>query len=198
MPELDETLIAQPRELGPKGREVLEGRLVVRPDGRYVDIDGTGALWGPSIGGADFPAGATVLVAITQEGRPWLLASDAPEPPSINTGTWNWTADLAATANGFVGINAATWDAATEIHLSKYDAVGADGSNVLALITVDDGIYLQQTTDSTRWGRYTVTAPSVDHGSWLSYAVTFVNGSGAVPPEGPPGNRTRTRVSFLH
>jgi hypothetical protein len=72
MPELNDlfnkTADAPPYPL------ILEGTLVVRPDGRYVSVDGFGSqLWGPVVGGEGSSDGDLVAVALTQEGRPFIV-----------------------------------------------------------------------------------------------------------------------------
>lgn len=73
MPSLDQVL-AQPPP-GPGDLQVLEGDLVVRNGERYARIDGDAALWGPLVAADELADGDTVLIAVSQEGRLWAIAS---------------------------------------------------------------------------------------------------------------------------
>jgi hypothetical protein len=56
---------------------LLEGVLVVRSEGRYARIDGVAALMGPLVGADGLVDGASILVAISQNGRPWVNGGNA-------------------------------------------------------------------------------------------------------------------------
>jgi microcystin-dependent protein len=71
MPDLDQVLAAPPSS--PGTREIVEGELVVRTDGRYARVDDSGALWGPVVGGDGAADGDAILVGISQDGRPFVL-----------------------------------------------------------------------------------------------------------------------------
>ena len=89
-----------------------------------------------------------------------------------------------------VGINAASWSAATLLNISKTTDPGADASNLLAALSVGDSVYLQQNDDATRWGRYTLGL-ATDNGTYMSYALTFIKGSATLPT-----NNHQTEVTF--
>jgi hypothetical protein len=79
MPALDQLLAPPPAKPGEVN--VLEGELVVRSDGMYVAVDGEHALWGPAVGGGGLEDGDDVLVNVSQDGVPWIVA-----PASGSTG----------------------------------------------------------------------------------------------------------------
>ena len=71
MPSLDQVLAPPPD--APGDRQVLEGELVVRGDGRYARIDGSDALWGPLLGGGAAKDGDVIAVGVSQDGRLFCL-----------------------------------------------------------------------------------------------------------------------------
>jgi hypothetical protein len=73
MSSLDQVLAPPPSS--PGTREILEGELVVQDGDRWARIDGSSALWGPLVGGDELTGGELILVAIAQNGRPWVIAS---------------------------------------------------------------------------------------------------------------------------
>lgn len=114
-----------------------------------------------------------------------------PGPPGASnaayTGEWVWTTKTAdAATSGQVGINAATWAAATQLNLNEQKGDNADTTAFLARVEVGDSFYVQQKTDSTRWAKYTITGAGVDHGTWWSWPVTFAEGAGLVPNGNAP------------
>jgi hypothetical protein len=80
-----------------------------------------------------------------------------------------------------VGLDAGTWAAATKVNLHEKTTDNRDTSNFLPLLKNGSELYLQQKTDATRWGRYTVTVPGTDMGDWWQFTVTLIASSGAVP-----------------
>ena len=111
------------------------------------------------------------------------------------TGTWRWTTlTTDASTTGRVGVNAATWAAVTQLNLNRTTYLGADVSTYLATVgAVGNDIYVQSKSDSTLWGRYTITQAFVDHGTWVSWAsLTLVGSGGALP-----ANNEDVLVSFL-
>jgi len=55
-------------------------------------------------------------------------------------------------------------------------------TNVLASLQPGDELYLQDSGDATKWGRYELTAPGTDQGTWWSFPVQLVsNGPGTLP-----------------
>jgi hypothetical protein len=75
VPDLDQVL-APPRASAGT-RQVLEGELVVQAGERWARVDGSAALWGPLIGGTGLDAGTTVVLAISQDGRPFVIYPQA-------------------------------------------------------------------------------------------------------------------------
>jgi hypothetical protein len=72
MPDLDQILA--PAQSSPGTREVLEGKLVLTVDGAFARVDDRSALWGPLQNASGVADGATVLIAVSQHGVPWLVA----------------------------------------------------------------------------------------------------------------------------
>jgi len=104
-----------------------------------------------------------------------------------------WTTKTAdANTSGQVGVNAATWAAATVVNLNEQTKLNADVTNYFTHFAIGDEIMLQHKTDSSRWAKYLLTALGVDHGNWWSWAVTFEEGGGNVP-----NGNTDTLVTLL-
>lgn len=77
MPSLDEVL-APRRPDGPLDHDVLEGVLVMHDGEPYARVDGDAALYGPLVGGGT--EGATVALAISQDGTPFVVYPATGEP----------------------------------------------------------------------------------------------------------------------
>jgi hypothetical protein len=99
MPALDQLLAPPPAKPGEVN--VLEGELVVRSDGMYVAVDGEHALWGPAVGGGGLEDGDDVLVNVSQDGVPWIVAPASgvagPPGPAGSTGPAGPTGPAGAT-----------------------------------------------------------------------------------------------------
>jgi hypothetical protein len=72
MPSLDALLRAVPRE---QDAQLLEGQLVKRSGGAYARIGDSGALLGPLRAADDLADGEDVLLAVSQLGNYWVVAS---------------------------------------------------------------------------------------------------------------------------
>src|SRR5215471_7228195 len=124
---------------------------------------------------------------------------------TLFNGHWTWTTSTTTAAVRDVGVNSATsWASVTQVNISKTLENNNDATNLLAQITPDDTIYIQDAGNSANWGRYKVTQAQTDHGTWVSYLVTPVSNGGSFPannadtavvfsvpsqpgPAGPPG-----------
>jgi hypothetical protein len=53
---------------------VLEATLVVRADGLYARVDDSSALWGPLFGETSAGDGDTIVLNVSQDGRPFVVA----------------------------------------------------------------------------------------------------------------------------
>jgi microcystin-dependent protein len=73
MADLDLVLAPTSSARSPGTRQVLEGELVVRSGARYARVDDSAALWGPVVGGAGADDGDTILLGISQDGRPFVI-----------------------------------------------------------------------------------------------------------------------------
>src|SRR4051812_33770292 len=131
MPELNDlfnkTADAPPYPL------ILEGTLVVRPDGRYVSVEGFGSqLWGPVVGGEGSSDGDLVAVALTQEGRPFIVyPTGTPGGGDVNVDATAEAATLAPGAPASVVVTEPTpnlFDFAFGIPAGAPGAAGAQGA----------------------------------------------------------------------
>jgi hypothetical protein len=71
VPDLDQVLA--PPASSPGTRQIVEAELVVRGAERWARVDDSAALWGPLIGGEGLGNGATIVLAISQDGRPFVI-----------------------------------------------------------------------------------------------------------------------------
>jgi hypothetical protein len=127
--------------------------------------------------------GSTGLAGVTGATGAGITGATGPAGRSnvLYSSQWLWTTKTAdANASGQIGVNAATWAAATVVNLSELNQDGTDVSFYLNRMQANDEIYLQLKTDSTRYGRYKVVS-SIDQGAWRSYTVTLVSSAGTVP-----------------
>lgn len=100
MTALDQVLAPPPS--APGTREIVEGTLVVRGSELYARVDDSSALWGPLIGKTSAVHGDAVLVGISQEGRPFIIA------PALGGGTSDVDIDATASAATLAPGSAAT------------------------------------------------------------------------------------------
>lgn len=167
-----------PGETGPVGPEGVQG-----PIGLQGVQGPTGAQGSPGVPGTAGVAGAEG--AMGPQGP-------AGAANAVYTETWTWTTKTtdAATA-GQAGNDTTTWQA-TQINLNELTAANRDMAAAFPRFKVGDEINIQQKTDSTRWGRYLITAPPTDNGTWWSWPVSIEESGGLAPA----GN-TDVSVSFL-
>jgi len=178
---------------GPQGPTGAQG-----PQGPTGPTGTTGPQGPQGAPGAQGPAGATGATGPQGAAGPQgPTGATGPQGPAgaanaAYTGTWRWTTITTdAATSGRVGLNQATWTAATQVNLSKTTQPGTDVSGATGKVKVGDGLYLQAQADGTRWGKYTITSVT-DNGTWVAYGVTLVNCS-----EPPPANNADTEVSLL-
>jgi len=134
--------------------------------------------------------GDEILIIFDNNNQPWALSwGPSGGGGSLLQGNWNWTTSTTAPAAKYVGINTAAWNTATQVNISKTNGANSDTSNVLASFVPGDVIYLQDTADATKWGRYSVTAGGTDQGTYYSFPVTYVSSAGT-----PPANNRNTTV----
>jgi hypothetical protein len=160
------------------------------PQGPTGATGATGAQGVPGATGATGPQGAQGVKGDTG-------ATGAQGPPgaanAAYTDTWTWTTKTADAATaGQVGVNQGFGSIVTQINLNEKTTNNADVTNFLGRVKVGDSIYLQQKTDSSRWGRYQITSPPTDQGTWWSWPVTFLEGGGNLP-----NGNADVAVSFL-
>jgi hypothetical protein len=139
----------------------------------------------PGATGATGPQGAQGPVGPTGPAGP-------PGPPGVSnaayTSIWRWTTSTTTVANGYVGVNNAALDLATEVHLSETNRDAADVSAYLNKLAVGDGIYLQEQDNADVWAEYTITATPTDNGTWRTYPVAVARIGFAVVGRAPVNN----------
>jgi len=140
----------------------------------------------------DAPApkrGDACLVILDDANQPWVVEwyPQVAYAPGGGTGTivsapWKWTTSTTTAADRYVGINTAVWSTATSIHLAKTNDNGTDTTNYLQQVQPGDTLYIQEQSDPTKWGRYTVTTAGSDQGTYYSFPVTYTDsGAGGMP-----------------
>jgi len=140
----------------------------------------------------DAPApkrGDACLVILDDANQPWVVEwyPQVAYAPGGGTGTivsapWKWTTSTTTAADRYVGINTAVWGTATSIHLAKTNDNGTDTTNYLQQVQPGDTLYIQEQSDPTKWGRYTVTTAGSDQGTYYSFPVTYTDsGAGGMP-----------------
>jgi hypothetical protein len=116
----------------------------------------------------------------------------APTGGGAQTAWWRWDpSTVGSVASGKIGLNASTWATATQLRISETTDPGTDVSGGLGSVTAGQTITLQQQDDSTRWGKYTVTAAPTDQGTYRTIPVSYVD-AGAPPSN----NNVPMMVSF--
>lgn len=95
---------------------------------------------------------------------------------TTGTGTWSWTTATAGAPNaGKVGVNHATLSLVTEIRIAVMTTHQADFTVLLTTLQAGDIVYMQDKNDSTRRGRYQLTAPgTLQDPTWMTLPVTVI------------------------
>jgi hypothetical protein len=103
---------------------------------------------------------------------------------SYYTETWNWTTKTTdAAASGQVGNNVTDWNAAF-ININEKTSGNRDMTPAFGdLFVQGNQLLIQQKTDATKFGRYTISGSGADMGNWWQFPVTLTN-SGGTPPAG--------------
>jgi hypothetical protein len=103
---------------------------------------------------------------------------------STLTGEWKFdtSVTMADPGTGDVRCNNAVAASVTEIAISQTTNTAIDATNYLGALNIGDSFYIQDENDSTRFGRYNLSAVPIDNGTWWTIAVTYVkSGSGGLP-----------------
>jgi hypothetical protein len=178
---------------GPTGPQGARGGAGIQGDTGPIGprgIDGSPGPTGPT--GPTGAAGATGAVGVGATG-PTGAQGPAGFSNALYTATWTWTTKTAdANTAGQIGVNAATWGAATYINVNQQKADNADVLPYLARIAVGDELRVQMKTDATRFGQFLVLSPPVDMGTWWRIPVTMETSSGL-----PPGGNAPTALTIL-
>lgn len=119
------------------------------------------------------------------QGPPGPTGPAGPQGPpgasAAQSAAYVWTTATGAPAAGRLGMNQATWAAATQINIAKTRKDGTDVTLFVTRIAPGDELGIQVSADSTRYGKYLVTAAAVDQGTWFSVAVTHEAHGGVEP-----------------
>jgi hypothetical protein len=152
--------------------------------------------------GTSVTIGTVYRAALSISGVDWVdlthLSDEAPAPQTeeepqkvVLTGDWDHSNSVDVTTAPNVGTMRTNSPApVTTIALSKTTDRGADVGAEMASIQIGDHVIFRQSTDARRWQTYTVIAPALDKGSWVSLEV-------AVLDTGPDGVPNRGNVTAL-
>lgn len=67
--ELDELI----RDTPPPPAQIVEGVLAERAGAHWARVDGQAALWGPLVGAEHLNPGDVIVLAIVQDGTPYVI-----------------------------------------------------------------------------------------------------------------------------
>lgn len=98
--------------------------------------------------------------------------------PGTSTSLWPWTYQTLTApppATGAIVTNAADAPSVTTIHISSFNANGDDVRLQLLLARLNDQVIAQVANDSTCYALWALSAPPVDHGTYVTLPVTFVS-----------------------
>jgi hypothetical protein len=97
------------------------------------------------------------------------------------TSNWRWTTTLSGAPNtGILGVNNATYSAATEVRLAYLSDTGVDSRNVILALETDDELTIQDFNDANITLRYLLTGPAVDQGTYATLPITWELGAGTL------------------
>lgn len=118
-------------------------------------------------------------------------------PPGVSNAVygsyWRYTTSGGGAAtSGRMELNAATWDTVWQISLNEIAMPGGTAAAYFAKIKAGDEFYIQDRTDATKWGRYTIDMVGTDHGDYWTFEMTYLDGHGTLP-----ANNTDTSVSLI-
>jgi hypothetical protein len=102
-------------------------------------------------------------------------------PGQILRSSWKYTTKVNPDVAGDITLNAGTWAAATQVKMNKISAGGVDVTTVISTFQVGDTLYIQDSADASKWGKYSITGPFSNQGSWGYFPVTYIESSGALP-----------------
>lgn len=92
------------------------------------------------------------------------------------TGTWNYKGSTGIVDPGARNVGLDSAAAPTVAVFSTTTVPGNDARNVLVTTEPGDILVAQQRDDASKWARYQVRAPVVDHGVWFEIPVTVISG----------------------
>jgi hypothetical protein len=124
---------------------------------------------------------------------------------SYNTEQWSWTNGTDASGGSQIGIGSAAkdqkrgpeqWAAATTINLNIMSSDGRDMTRSFDWLFIPGNeIYIQEKTDSRCFGRYRITGPVTNQGTWYQCPVTLVDSSLLPPIDATPVTVTIVQYS---
>jgi len=92
------------------------------------------------------------------------------------TGIWNYKGATGLVDPGSRNLGMDSVTTPTVVVFSTTTVPGSDATNVLVTTQVGDVLVAQQRDDASKWGRYQVRAPIVNHGTWFEVPVTVIAG----------------------
>jgi hypothetical protein len=111
---------------------------------------------------------------------------------SLLDGGWIYQDDTGGSpATGDVQLDAATFEAATEVHIAETDSNAIDQTPQLDNLDIGDRIIVGDIGTIGRWGWFEISGAVVDEGTWRRIPVTFVK---AGPAGGMPVDASQAYV----
>jgi hypothetical protein len=104
---------------------------------------------------------------------------------TITTYLFDTNVTAADPGGGKLRLNATTWAAATKIFVDDLASAGPDYSAFFLKMVAGDTVRVQVGADATRFAKYILTSPPVDHVGWFEFNVSpLLIGTGAMPSNG--------------
>jgi hypothetical protein len=127
------------------------------------------------------------IVEITVDPPPQITievtaSGPAPQSTFIDQATWLYDTveTMADPSTGKLRTNVPAGVEASQIAFSALSTAGINLANLLRVLKDGDLIYFQEADVAANWGRYRVSGPTVDNGTWFQVPVLGIgeNGSG--------------------
>jgi hypothetical protein len=133
-----------------------------------------------AIGMTPASGGTTGTANFLCENGTWL--NPASGAIAYNSETWNWTTKTTdANTSGQIGLNTAAFATATAINVNVQASDNRDMTAAFqTLFLSGNEILIQMKTDSTRFGRYTLTGGGTATGNWWAFPVTCTSSGGTI------------------
>jgi phage baseplate assembly protein gpV len=186
----------QQYDTGGDVRRTADGVYVLAADGVGIGANNEILIQAPLIHivGNILHDGDMVTRGVHQDNNGYHTGGAMAPTVEANTEEWDWTTKLTdASRAGEVGLDATSWAAASEVHLSMISANSRDMTTAFgALFITGNELLLQAAADSTRFGRFMITGNGVGTGGWWTFPVSLLDSNGA-----PPANNAATTVTVI-